>query len=107
MTLTSLNTRLTAVEAKTQDMSRGTYDNTGQSTPRFTGVNPQIVDGSGDIGFRPSNIRLYSFASTQVAVPLVNIAPAPTRCVQHFHRVYLRRCHDVTMSRLVHADLLP
>ena len=44
VTLTSLNNRLTAVETKTQDMSRGPDPNTGQTTVRFSGVNVQIVD---------------------------------------------------------------
>lgn len=48
VTLTSLNNRLTAVEAKTQDMSRLVDLNTNQPTVRFSGVNVQVVDGSGD-----------------------------------------------------------
>jgi len=48
VTLTSLNNRLMVVENKTQDMSRIVDPNTGQNTVRFSGVNVQVVDGSGD-----------------------------------------------------------
>ena len=50
VTLTSLHNRLMVVENKTQDMSRLTDPETGQPTVRFSGVNVQIVDGSGDTG---------------------------------------------------------
>jgi hypothetical protein len=47
VTLTSLNNRLLLVEAKTQDMTRLVDPNTGQETVRFSGVNVQIVNGTG------------------------------------------------------------
>lgn len=48
VTLTSLNNRLTAVEDRTQDMSRIIDPNTGQPTVRFSSVNVQVVNGSGN-----------------------------------------------------------
>ena len=48
VTLTSLNNRLMVVENKTQDMSRIVDPNTGQNTVRFSGVNVQVVSGSGN-----------------------------------------------------------
>lgn len=47
VTLTSLNNRLNVVEAKMQDMSRLADVNTNQPTVRFSGVNVQVVNGSG------------------------------------------------------------
>lgn len=45
-TITDLESRLAAVEAKLASMSVETVD--GQPTVRFSGVNVQVVDGSGD-----------------------------------------------------------
>lgn len=45
-TITDLETRLAAVEAKLASVSVENVD--GQPTVRFTGVNVQVVDGSGD-----------------------------------------------------------
>jgi chaperonin cofactor prefoldin len=42
--------RVAALEAKTQDMSRGPDPNTGKTTVRFSGVNVQVVSGSGATG---------------------------------------------------------
>lgn len=42
--------KVAALESKTQDMSRDTDSDTGQPTVRFSGVNLQVVDGSGDTG---------------------------------------------------------
>jgi hypothetical protein len=47
ITLTSLHNRLLAVEARTQDMTRGPDPSTGQATVRFSGVNVQVVSGTG------------------------------------------------------------
>jgi hypothetical protein len=46
-TLEQLSARLSAVEDKTQDMARLTDPTTGQPTVRFSGVNVQVVSGSG------------------------------------------------------------
>jgi len=43
-----LEARITELEALTASMSKATVD--GQPTVRFTGVNVQVVDGSGDTG---------------------------------------------------------
>ena len=40
--------KVAALEAKTRDMSRDTDPETGQPTVRFSGVNLQVVDGTGD-----------------------------------------------------------
>jgi hypothetical protein len=46
--LAALDAGLLLVEAKTQDMGRLVDPFTGQPTVRFSGVNVQVVDGSGD-----------------------------------------------------------
>ena len=48
VTLAQLATRMTAVETKTQDMTRLVDPNTNQNTLRISNVNVQIVDGTGN-----------------------------------------------------------
>ena len=55
----SLAIRLAAVEAKLQDVTRIPAGIGGQPTVQFSGVNVQIVDGTGDTGCDDANTTFY------------------------------------------------